>query len=1072
MASIQFEEVGLAPVRRKQLLNNIVDDLAKVHPGTVYAEVPRSPTSYEEGYRKISYGNFANAINGLAHWLHDTLGPAENFPTVAYIGPNDFRYNALMLAAVKAGYKMFFSSPRNSIPAHANLFKILDCKVLITANPTLPTAPAIIEATGVHSMECPGVDELLDNVYPHYPFNKTFEQARKEPLVVLHTSGTTGFPKPIVWNHDWAASCNDWLAIAPPVGYTKQTALWTSTRLLNTLPLFHAGGIFATLLNAVFTKTPLIYPLAGVPLSTQNVLEALKHVKADSVLFPPPFVEEIGRNPEMLDFLVKNVDVLMYGGGDISQATGDKISKRLKLSMLIGSTESGVYPTVFPSDKWPSDDWKYFHFNPNAGIELRPHSEGRYEAVLIRNPDPEKVQPIFSVFPSLNEWETRDIYAPHPSIPDIWIHSGRSDDIIVLLTGEKTNPVSMEQQIAHHPEVRAALVVGTHRFQTALLIELISPHTLSTSERAEAIERIWPTIQEANQECPRHAKVAKSHVFFTSPEKPMERAGKGTIQRQPTLDLYAKEIDNLYADAEKMSTSTPLDISIPDTKIDLEDSSSVSRFIHDAVSQLVGLVAFQDEDDLFVRGLLDSLQALRLTRTLKHTFAVPELEITTLYTNPSVTSLTAAILRLFSLHESSKASSIGSRQQVINDSLAEYKTTLDSVNANGAQSNGVGGVNDENKKSVVLTGSTGALGSYILENLLRSSCVAHIFCLNRVAGKELQMERSRAHGLPTEFSEDRVTFLHADLSQESFGLDPVFFAKIKSSATDIIHNAWPVNFNIPLSTFDPNIKGIINLIGFVATAPQKPSLMFLSSLSSVGNFEGDVPESVINDVTVSLPMGYSESKFIAENLLAYAADKSPHLPISIARVGQIAGPVSTNGIWNKHEWFPSLVLSSIHLGIIPESLDSTDHSEIDWVPIDLVADILVELTFKAKSDQIDGAKVYHPVNPVLVSWKSLLPTIIETATFAQKKKMTPVPFSKWIERVRKDAADLNSKTNFEEMLEKNPAIKLLSFYEGLAKGRGTCILENKRTMQASDKLRGLQGIEGAWVEKWVQGWIQ
>ena len=255
-----------------------------------------------------------------------------------------------------------------------------------------------------------------------------------------------------------------------------------------------------TLLNAVFNQTPLIYPLSGVPLSTKIVLEALNHVKADSVLLAPPFVEEVGANPEMLNFLVKNIDVLLYGGGDVSQATGDKISKRLKLSMIIGSTESGAYPAVFPNDKWPSDDWKCLHFHPNAGIELRPHSENRYEAVLIRNSDPEKVQPIFSVFPSLNEWETHDLYAPHPSIPDLWLCSGRSDDIIVLLTGEKTNPLSMEQQMSHHPEVRAALVIGAHRFQTALLIELVSLQALSTVERAKAIERIWPTIHQANQE--------------------------------------------------------------------------------------------------------------------------------------------------------------------------------------------------------------------------------------------------------------------------------------------------------------------------------------------------------------------------------------------------------------------------------------------------------------------------------------------------------------------------------------------------------------------------------------------
>jgi len=38
---------------------------------------------------------------------------------------------------------------------------------------------------------------------PHYDFNKTFEQAKKDPFVILHTSGSTGLPKPIVLTHGW-----------------------------------------------------------------------------------------------------------------------------------------------------------------------------------------------------------------------------------------------------------------------------------------------------------------------------------------------------------------------------------------------------------------------------------------------------------------------------------------------------------------------------------------------------------------------------------------------------------------------------------------------------------------------------------------------------------------------------------------------------------------------------------------------------------------------------------------------------------------------------------------------------
>lgn len=121
--------------------------------------------------------------------------------------------------------------------------------------------------------------------------------------------------------------------------------------------------------------------------------------------------------------------------------------------------------------------------------------------------------------------------------------------------------------------------------------------------------------------------------------------------------MYAKKIEDLYADADKMPTSAPLDISAPEGDVDITGSVSINRFIHNAVSQIVGSSTFQDEEDLFVRGLLDSLQALRSTRILKQTFVIPELEITTLYTNPSVKSLTEAIVRHSSLHESSRTSS-------------------------------------------------------------------------------------------------------------------------------------------------------------------------------------------------------------------------------------------------------------------------------------------------------------------------------------------------------------------------------------------------------------------------------
>ena len=112
MATIAFQEGLKAPqpvTTQKQLLNHIIDGMAKARPQAVYAEYPTSSNSYSAGFTKFTYGAFANMINGLAWWLEDHLGHGSDFETLTYFGPNDVRQNALVLAACKAGYKV---SPR------------------------------------------------------------------------------------------------------------------------------------------------------------------------------------------------------------------------------------------------------------------------------------------------------------------------------------------------------------------------------------------------------------------------------------------------------------------------------------------------------------------------------------------------------------------------------------------------------------------------------------------------------------------------------------------------------------------------------------------------------------------------------------------------------------------------------------------------------------------------------------------------------------------------------------------------------------------------------------------------
>lgn len=85
-----------------ELLPNVVDRLARERPDAEYAEWVTATSVV-----RITYRQLANIINGLSWWLVEQLGPGPHGPrrdVLAYVGPNDVRYGALALAAVKAGY--------------------------------------------------------------------------------------------------------------------------------------------------------------------------------------------------------------------------------------------------------------------------------------------------------------------------------------------------------------------------------------------------------------------------------------------------------------------------------------------------------------------------------------------------------------------------------------------------------------------------------------------------------------------------------------------------------------------------------------------------------------------------------------------------------------------------------------------------------------------------------------------------------------------------------------------------------------------------------------------------------
>jgi acyl-coenzyme A synthetase/AMP-(fatty) acid ligase len=139
-------------------------------------------------------------------------------------------------------------SPKNNIEGATAVLKAASCTTWVKPN-ELPLLPLISEVRKQYPMdvlELPGVDELLDaaSVDP-FDFTKKFEDVVDQPFCILHTSGTTGVPKPIVWSHGLIGTM-DAVRLLPPVEGDDGLKPWTNNwddgdRIYSSFPMSHVS---------------------------------------------------------------------------------------------------------------------------------------------------------------------------------------------------------------------------------------------------------------------------------------------------------------------------------------------------------------------------------------------------------------------------------------------------------------------------------------------------------------------------------------------------------------------------------------------------------------------------------------------------------------------------------------------------------------------------------------------------------------------------------------------------------------------------------------------------------------
>ena len=86
-------------------LPSVVALNAEQDPNGLFARFP-SGSSYSDGFQDVTKLQFATAIDHVASLIEGQHGKSTSVETFAYIGPNDLRYLIVLVAGIKAGYKV------------------------------------------------------------------------------------------------------------------------------------------------------------------------------------------------------------------------------------------------------------------------------------------------------------------------------------------------------------------------------------------------------------------------------------------------------------------------------------------------------------------------------------------------------------------------------------------------------------------------------------------------------------------------------------------------------------------------------------------------------------------------------------------------------------------------------------------------------------------------------------------------------------------------------------------------------------------------------------------------------
>ncbi len=517
-------------------------------------------------------------------------------------------------ALFRLGYKVLSLSIRLGPPACLHLLEKAECHTILHGSSARidSTIAAVVAARPdvalVPMLERSDFDKPSA---PAEPFVRPIPDRDAEHtsvVLIAHSSGSTGLPKPLILSH--RALLNTVLS-------------GTGLKAFNALPWYHLHGLITSIQAIWMRRTAHLFN-AHLPLTAANLVAALQVIRPEICHCVPYALKLIAEEPEGVE-LLRRCKHVTSAGAKTPDELGDRMVKEgVNLGVIFGlyvllapppfhpfadplsSTEVGHMGDSIFREKG-DDTWNFIrpYANLHDHMLFKRLDDGTHESVYLKS------HPALMVSNSNDppgSFHSRDLFEPHPTIPNAWKYVARHDDRITLSTGEKILPLAIEGTVRDHELVRETLMVGIDRPVPGMLV--FRAQAAANMSEEEFIKAIWPSVEQANDIADEFARLTPDMVMSIPSGVDYPATDKNNIIRAGAYQTFEDQINKLYdalengVDTNGVSGSLALDV------------PGLETFLMENFKEKTGIALPDIHTDFFAAGV-DSLRAIQMRRLLQ-----------------------------------------------------------------------------------------------------------------------------------------------------------------------------------------------------------------------------------------------------------------------------------------------------------------------------------------------------------------------------------------------------------------------------------------------------------------------